>query len=212
MPLRDHFRRPTSQCAWWEGFHGQWPAVIVQHLNRTLPAGYSAEPRVHLGTFFEIDIGTLGRTEARPAEVAAEANGGGTATATWAPPKPTLTVETDLPEQYEYEVRVFDVERGRRLGAALRVVRPASKDRPQHRRAFVAKTAALLQQGVCVSVVDLVTVRQFNLSADPLDLIDRTDPALGTDPPPLYAATCRGRKSGRRPFLDTWFHPLAVGR
>src|SRR5262249_1492405 len=47
---------------------------------------------------------------------------------------------------------------------------------------------------------------------DLLDLIDRTDPALGTDPPPLYAATCRGRKSGRRPFLDTWFHPLAVGR
>ena len=33
---------------------------------------------------------------------------GGTATAVWAPPRPTFAVATDLPAQYAYEVRVFD--------------------------------------------------------------------------------------------------------
>jgi hypothetical protein len=51
MPLRDHFRPPVSQHASWEGFHGQWPAMIVQQLNPVLPDGYMAEPRVHLGPY-----------------------------------------------------------------------------------------------------------------------------------------------------------------
>jgi hypothetical protein len=186
--------------------------VIVQHLYRTLPDGFVAEPRAHLGTYYEIDIATFERDDQPPSASAAGNGTGGTATASWAPPRPTLTVETDLPEQYEYAVHVYDETRARRLVAAIELVSPANKDRPEHRRAFVAKTAALLQQGVCVSVVDLVTVRQFNLYADLLALIGRSDPALGADPPHLYAATCRGRKAGHRPLLDTWFDPLAVGR
>ena len=50
MPLRDHFRPPVSKQASWEGFHGMWPASIVQQLRKQLPPGYVAEPRVHLGT------------------------------------------------------------------------------------------------------------------------------------------------------------------
>jgi hypothetical protein len=34
--------------------------------------------------------------------------------------------------------------------AAIEIVSPANKDRPEHRRKFVAKCAALLQQGVSV--------------------------------------------------------------
>ena len=59
MPLRDHFRPPVENFTSWEGFHGQWPAVIVQHLRKLLPIGYAAEPRVHLGSHVEIDIGTF---------------------------------------------------------------------------------------------------------------------------------------------------------
>src|SRR5581483_2852617 len=70
-----------------------------------------------------------------------------------------------------------------------------------------------LQKGVCVSIVDVVTVRQFNLYADLLELIGRSDPALEPDPPGLYAATLRGRsRPTRSPLLDTWFYPLSVGR
>jgi len=37
MPLRDHFRPPVDDLTSWEGFHGQWPAMLVIALNRKLP-------------------------------------------------------------------------------------------------------------------------------------------------------------------------------
>ena len=63
MPLRDHFRPPVSKQASWEGFHGMWPASIVQQLRKRLPPGYVAEPRAHLGTLMEIDVGALESTD-----------------------------------------------------------------------------------------------------------------------------------------------------
>ena len=36
MPLRDHFRPPLDNLTSWEGFHAQWPAMIVQALARKL--------------------------------------------------------------------------------------------------------------------------------------------------------------------------------
>ncbi len=212
MSLRDHFRPPVSKFATWEGFHALWPSTMAMQLARKLPPGFVVEPRVHLGTFFEIDISTYERDDA-PQPALADTNGNdGVAAATFAAARPTLTLETDLPDQYVYEVRVYDVERERRLVAAVEIVSPANKDRPESRRAFVAKTVALLQQGVCVSLVDLVTVRHFNLYADLLDLIDRRDPALGAEPPATYAATCRGRTGERKPLLDVWYAPLIVGQ
>ena len=38
----------------------------------------------------------------------------------------------------EYEVRVYDEKRHCRLVAAVEIVSPANKDRPEHRHAFVA--------------------------------------------------------------------------
>jgi hypothetical protein len=190
--------------------------VIVQHLAPILPEGYVAAPGVHLGGGFEIDVSAYDQGEPLPGverasqAAAAEAQ---LATATWVPPQPTLTLETDLPEQDEYEVRVYDARRGRRLVAAIELVSPSNKDRPESRRAFVAKIAALLQQDVCVSLVDVVTVRHFNLYADVLTLIGRSDPHVDPDAPHLYAATLRGRRRARRrPLLDTWFYPLALGQ
>jgi len=110
-------------------------------------------------------------------------------------------------------VRVYDGRHGRRLVAAIEIVSPSNKDRPESRRAFVAKVAALLQRDVSVSIVDIVTIRQFNLYADLLDLIGGSDPMLGAEPPALYAVTARGRKRVRkRPVLDTWFDPMTLGQ
>ena len=64
MPLRDHFRPPLDDRASWEGFHGGWPMVIVQHLRKRLPAGYVAEPRVHSGSHVEIDVAAYEQDEA----------------------------------------------------------------------------------------------------------------------------------------------------
>ena len=59
MPLRDHFRPPVLQMASWEGLHAMWPAYMVGQLRKSLPPGFTAEPRVHLGTLVELDAGAL---------------------------------------------------------------------------------------------------------------------------------------------------------
>ena len=120
-------------------------------------------------------------------------------------PVPTLTLDiAEFPEQYAYEVLIFDVERDRRLVAAVEVVSPANKDRPESRQLFVAKCLNLLRQDVCLSIVDLVTIRQFNLYTELLAVLDRSDPAFGKPTPPIYAVTCHKRNVGRKMKLDTW--------
>jgi hypothetical protein len=212
MPLRDHFRAPIEDKHSWDELYGMCPAVIIQQLFPLLPEGYLAAPRVHLGAAFEIDVSAYQGGQPRPQREPRDGEGRA-AVAAWAPPKPTLTLETELPDQDEYEVRVYDARRGRRLVAAIEIVSPSNKDRPESRRAFVAKVAALLQAGVSVSIVDVVTIRQFILYADLLELIGRSDPMLGAEPPGLYAVTTRGRKrAGKRPLLETWFHSIALGQ
>src|SRR5689334_18316692 len=127
MPLRDHFRPPLENRTSWDGFHGQWPAMIVQALARKLPRRYSAAPHVHVGSFIEIDVATHEQDEpGPPSQDAGNGNGGGVATAIWAPARPTLAVATDLPELDDYEVRVYDSRHGRRLVAAIEIVSPAN--------------------------------------------------------------------------------------
>ncbi len=115
-----------------------------------------------------------------------------------------------VPEQDEYEVRVYDETFGRRLVAVVELVSPANKDRPDSRRAFVAKCAALLQQDVCVAIVDIVPVRRFNLYAELLELIGGSDPLMA-DGPPTYAVTLRGRRGSHR-RIETFAHVLQVGQ
>jgi hypothetical protein len=184
---------------------------MVQQLAKILPDNFTAEPRVHLGSYFEIDVCAHENDQDHSSPAPFTAAAGGVATATWAPPDPTLTLEADLTEQYEYEVLIYDQSRGRQLVAAIEIVSPANKDRPENRRAFVAKCAALLQKRVSVSIVDLVTTRNFNLYADLLELIGHSDPSFAPTPPPTYAVTCRGRKVGGKPRFETWAYPLIVG-
>jgi hypothetical protein len=212
MALRDHFRPPLDDETQWEGFHGGWPMMIVAQLARHLPRRYVAAPRVHSGAAVEIDVATYEK-DASDAAANNEGRGfGGVATAVWAPPRPTLALTTDLPALDEYEVRVYDSKRGRRLVAAVEIVSPANKDRPEHRRAFVARCVALLQSRVCVAVVDLVTTRNFNLYAELLGCIGQTDPGLGPEPPGLYAVACRPKRAGEAWLLECWATPLTLGK
>jgi hypothetical protein len=191
MPLRDHFHPPVTKYSPWDSLHGAWPTVIVADLNKRLSPEYVASPRIHF-------------TEESEGQV-----GGGAAV--WAPPRPTLAVETELPDQDEYEVRIVDTEMGR-LVATVEIVSPANKDRVDHRRAFVRKCATLLQQGVSVAIVDLVTTRRANLYGELLELLGQSDPSLAPDPPALYAVECSWRQEGHGGRLETWAHPLTVGR
>jgi hypothetical protein len=127
-------------------------------------------------------------------------------------PRVHLGAAAELANQDEYEVQVYDTKRHRRLVGAVEIVSPANKDRPEARRVFAAKCAALLQQHVSVTIVDLVTTRQFNLYGELLDLIGQTDPSLAPEAPPLYAAACRFRREDDSWRLETWAHALAVGQ
>ncbi len=109
-------------------------------------------------------------------------------------------------------MRVYDEKRHCRLVAAIEIVSPANKDRPEHRRAFAAKCAGLLREHVSVVLVDVVTTRTQNLYGELLDLIGQPDPSLGPEPPPLYATACRLTKRASEWMLETWVQPLALGR
>lgn len=211
MPLRDHFRPPLDKMLSWKELHGQWPAVIVQQLRKRLPPGYAVGPRVHSGSQVEIDVAAFEQDEQSSRQSTSEGNGGVTVAA-WVPALPGLDVETTLPDYDEYEVRVYDARRERTLVAAIEIVSPANKDRSEHRNVFVGKCAALLQKGVAVSIVDLVTVRHFHLYADLLTFIGHTDPTFGESPPPLYAASCRWVTREKQPRFQTWSHALTLGQ
>jgi hypothetical protein len=208
MPLRDHFRPPLSNTTSWEELHGGWPMVIVQQLRKLLPPGYVAGPKVHAGSEVEIDVATFEK-DRDLLSATSEANGG-VATAVWRA-APVVRVETDLPGDDEYEVRVYDATRGRRLVAAIEIVSPANKDRPEKRNAFVGKCHALMRKGVAVSIIDLVTTRQFNLYAELMAFVGHPDPTMKTDSPHMYAATCRWLLREPHAVLESWSHALVVG-
>ena len=76
----------------------------------------------------------------------------------------------------------------------------------------MSKVAALLKHAICVSIVDVVSTSFFNLYADLMNFLESADPALGDEPPPMYAATLRMRYEGHRRIMDNWYHPLAIGQ
>ena len=82
MPLRDHFHPPLTDRRSWDGLHGQWPAMIVIGLNQKLPPRFVAEPYIHLGSSFEIDVATYDETGFEPTPADERDNLGGVAVAT----------------------------------------------------------------------------------------------------------------------------------
>ncbi len=206
MPLRDHFRPPVTNRIPWEGFHGGWPMVIVQHLRKVLPAEYFAVPKVHLGPYFEIDIGTFELND--PPQTGFNTGNG---TALWTAPSPTTTIELDMPDIDEYEVKIYSQTDEKQLVAAIELVSPSNKDRFESRQAFISKCATLLRQGVCVTIIDMVTVRQSNLFTELLEFIGVRQRVMSDPPPSLYAVTCRWLEVKRKGSFEAWAYPLVIG-
>ena len=204
MPLRDHFHPPTSQIASWEELHGLWPGVIAMRLNTLLPAKFRSGVKIHLGTLVEVDVGTFENDNADAIKTPNT-----DAECAWQAECPTLLLETDELTPPEYEVRVYNESVERRLVAAVEIVSPRNKDRAKSREAFVSKCHALLQQEVCVVIVDPVTERSANLYGE---LARR----LGAEPPvganeSIYAVSLRNYSSKGRWRVETWEHALTIG-
>jgi hypothetical protein len=203
MPLRDHFHLPLRGLCTWESFHSGWANEIVRQLNKTLPPAYVARPNVKLGVDVAADVGTLEQTGHQSAE-----DGGGVATAVWAPPTPTLSVAVDFHRLDVFEVQIHR-EGGLEMVAAVELVSPRNKDRQAARRQFAAKCAAYLQAGVSVIVVDVVTARKENLYAALLEQLSLPPEANSLHD--VYALACRTAPADEPARLETWLMPLALG-
>src|SRR5260370_5996865 len=174
MPLLDHFHAPVSERRTWEGFHGLWAAALVEKLNRdVLGQDYFADMQVHIGSQVEVDFATL--TEA---QATAERSAGTTSTLAqaWAPPATELVFPTAFPD--EIEVQVFATITGAALVAAIELVSPRNKDRPEARQAFTAKCLAYLSRGIGLIVVDIVTNRLTNLHNELMQMLGQGVPFL----------------------------------
>lgn len=182
MPLLDHFHPPLQGRRHREGSHGRWAAAMSDALNETLPQEYFAEFQVTLGTRVEVDVATF--TEAA-APGGAGPDGAGTAVQTrvWTPPAPVAVFPAQFPD--DFAVHVFSIVAGPTLVAAIELVSPGNKDRPEARRAFAAKCAAYLQRGVGLMVVDIVTLRHANLHDELMTLLGHTEGTAFPAPTPL---------------------------
>jgi hypothetical protein len=207
MPLLDHFHAPVYPRHDWVSFHGVWAGVLLETLNRLLPPHrYLAEMQVHLGTQVEADVAEF----ELPAVEAAQANGaGGVALQTYAPPVASATIPIVFPD--DIEVQVFDLRDGKQLVAAIELISPANKDRPDSRRAFAAKCAAYLQRGIGLVNVDIVTSRQANLHSELMVLLGQPAANESAAEPCTYAVAYRPARRNEANELDLWPAPLAIG-
>lgn len=193
MPLLDHFRPPLSQRRHWHSFHNSWATYLAADLNRQLPADYFAEANVQFG--IEIDVAAFEEAQ------------GGSAFNGWTPPAPTSTIPYPVVTD-QVEVLIYLQEGGPRLAGAVEFVSPANKDRPAHRDAFVSKCVTLLNQGVGLVIVDVVTGRHANLHAELTARLGTPDNLSGD----LYATAYRRVERDAQPSLDQWVETLALGR
>jgi hypothetical protein len=203
MPLLDHFHKPLSIRHPWTSVHSAWANAIVQQLNQDLlPSRYYALPTTQIGGRFEIDVATVDEEAAFSPVV----RGG---TAVWAPSKPAVVLPVDFADLDVFEVQVMDEESGQ-IVAAIELVSPANKDRATAREAFTHKCSALLQRGVSVMIVDVVTERNANLAAELVRLLhENLDSQFGRAE--LYAIACRVVGASLGTQLELWPELLEIG-
>lgn len=202
MPLLDHFNPPLSRTHPWRSFHGAWAAAMARLLNQgVLPEGYYAVPLLDRDGPIEIDVAALRGQDAPEPD--------GAAPQTWAPPAPGLAVAVELPAVDGVSVQVFADDGDPRLAAAVELLSPRNKDRPQARQAFAVKCVGYLQQGSSVVVVDTVTTRRADLNAAILSLL-RAEGATPEGPSAVsYRAVGREEETQQ---LQLWPAPLALGQ
>jgi hypothetical protein len=206
MPLRDHFHPPLSELRHWESFHARWAAVIADTLEaELLPPGYFAEVQIHVGSRVEVDIATFEEEQ----NAAAQKGNGAVMVApkVWTPPAPALLMPAIFPDRLE--VLIFQTEAGPTLVAAIELVSPRNKDRPESRKAFAIKCANYLHHGIGLVVVDVVTNRKANLHNEMIGLLELGEEFLLAEE--LYAVSYRPTKQAEENTIQVWPQALAVG-
>ena len=194
MPLRDHFSASGEQKIVVGRGSAAWPTCVVQHLRNLLPGRFRCGAARSPGNPHG-DRRRGGRNRTRCAASQGverkwqrchcgrrlDCHSSGVA------------VETEPPDEYEYESAFSTSELERLFGRGHRVRQPANKDRPESRDSFVAKCAQLASQGrrrphrrpasrfggsICMRRID--------------DVHPASDPVMTADEPAIYAAPAVG--------------------
>lgn len=112
----------------------------------------------------------------------------------------------------DIEVQVFATVTGSTLVAAIELVSPGNKDRPDACRAFAAKCVAYLTRGIGLIVVDTVTNRLANLHNEVVGLLGHGAPFLLEPAATLYAVAYRPSRPVTGDQIEIWPVPLALGQ
>src|SRR5207245_1894094 len=101
---------------------------------------------------FEIDVATMKSARSNgngPSAPILPYQEGGTVVGV-APPRPKMDVKVDFSQLDSCEIRVYRDLGSIELRAAIELVSPGNKDRPESRRTFAAKCAGYLRHGISV--------------------------------------------------------------
>jgi hypothetical protein len=208
MPLLDHFKAPMDPRRAWESFHSRWTNSIADQLNEILPQRFFAQVQVHLGSQVEADVAEF-ELSSDLGEPANDNGAGGVAVQAWAPPVATLTIPVVFPDIFRVVVR--DELDGARLVAVVELVSPSNKDRPDSRLVFAGKSAAYLQRGLGLIVIDVVTSRHFNLHDELIEILGLDSSFSMPGEAHLYAVAYRPIRRAETDQIDTWPVVLSVG-
>jgi hypothetical protein len=141
MPLRNHFRPPTSVELPWPSLYSGWSCHIADVLVRAVPVSpdrYSVESALRPAVKTGVDV-----VSASDVEVGSEWR------TAWQPPAPAVTTPITFADRWD--TQVYRDSGGKQMVAAVAFVSP--EESPV---VFAQKVWAMLRDGVCVMVLDVV--------------------------------------------------------
>jgi hypothetical protein len=109
-------------------------------------------------------------------------------------------------------VGIYSAYDGRRLVAAIELVAPGNKDRPEATTAFVKKVLILLHDGVHVLVVGVIGIPRHPVRADILQRLGQASQTTASDQ--LWLASCcslPARAPRSQLKVREWAQAVAVG-
>jgi Protein of unknown function (DUF4058) len=199
MPLHD-----WKDDRGWDGVHLIWLAQLIDWVQPRLPAGY----RAYVGSVPALTIDAPnGRPDVSVREWSASPVEPSTATAgaaNAAPDQEAVATFTLDPQ------RAVHIDRHGQLIAAVEIVSPRNKDRPDSRERYLRRYAGYIRQGVHLLLIDVLP-RPANFSfVDELGL----DLGFAQEPCPVpCAASYRvGEPVPEGTIIALWRRPLAIGR
>ena len=194
MPLH-HWPNPRVP---WRSFHNHWIVRLVEYLNQgILPDGFQARPTEFI-VGIEPDILLLQQAD-NPTS-----NG----------PQPALreaTTTAVLPPPADHPiVGIYSAYDTSRLVAVIEIVSPGNKDRPEATRAFVEKVIFLLQDGVHVMVIDVISLPQQPIRQPLLERLGLAD--VAPDPGLWLSSYCTILEDSPHPHftIKEWASPTPL--